>query len=255
MSLLLANEHKRDVGNLTTLAISEVNGLFELLADRPIPEYAYQMRLAMPAIADTYAGAAEILAIDYYDNSRALAPALKTNYGAEVAKYSATAEINSAIGYSVARLTKESPKSNVLSILAGSMQRAVANADRETISYNIVQDPDGTVYERIPQSDGCAFCLTMAAVAEVQSENYFDKYHDYCRCVTMPVFTGQSKTELPIYGQVREAYDLAGKELTAQRNAVGYYDYKSSVAAKKFPDLTLTTENYLSKMRQVTGGN
>lgn len=255
MSLQLANEHKRDVGNLTTLAISEVNGLFDLLKDRPIPEYAYQMRLTMPVIAETYSGAAEILAIDYYDNSRALAPNLRSNYSAEIGRYSAAAEINSAIGYSVARLTKEAPQSNVLGMLAGSMQRAVANADRETISFNIVQDPDGTVYERIPQSDACAFCLTMAAVAEVQTENYFTKYHDYCRCVTMPVFSGQSKTELPVYGQVREAYDLAGQELQAQRREVGYNDLRRNQAAAKFPELTLTTENYLSKMRQITGWN
>lgn len=253
MSLQLANEHKRDVSYATTLAISEVNGLFDLLKDRPIPEYAYQMRLAMPAIAETYSGAAEVLALDYYDRSRALAPDPRSNYAAQVARYDFSTEISSAIGYSVARLTKDSPQSNVLSILAGSMQRVVANADRETISFNIAQDPDGTTYERIPQSDACAFCLTMAAVAEVQTENYFDSYHDFCRCVTMPVFEGQSRTELPIYGQVREAYDLAGQELQTQRREVGYNSFKRNEAARKFPELTLTTENYLSKMRQITG--
>jgi hypothetical protein len=255
VSLLLANSHKQDIANLSTLAISEVNGVFDLLKGRPIPEYAYQMRLALPAIADTYSGAAEILALDYYDESRALAPALKSNYSAAVGRYSATAEVSSAIGYSVARLTKQAPESNVLGMLAGAMQRAVANADRETVSYNIVLDPDGTVYERIPQSDACAFCLTMAAVAEVQSESFMTKYHDYCRCVTMPIFTGQSRTELPIYGQTREAYNLAGQELQTQRREVGYNSLKKSQAIKRYPELALTTENHLRGMRQITGWN
>ena len=238
---------------MSTLAISEVNGVFELLKDRSIPEYAYQMRLAMPAIAETYSGAAEILALDYYDNQRSLAPALGSAYAAKLGAYDFTDEIDSAVGYSVARLTKEAPQQKVLGMLAGSMQRAVANADRSTVNFNVVTDPDGTAYERIPQSDACAFCLTMAAVAGVQDDNYFNKYHDYCRCVTMPVFTGQSNTELPIYGQTREAYDLAGSELQAERRAVGYNDYRSADAAKKFPELTLTTENHLRKMRQITG--
>jgi hypothetical protein len=211
------------------------------------------MRQAMPAISETYSGAAVILAQSYYDESRSLAPALATAYAAKVSAYNPVPDIDSAIGYSIARLTNGGDPSKVLGMLAGTMQRSVANADRQTISFNIAEDPDGTMYERIPQQNACAFCLTMAAVAELQTENFFTKYHDYCRCVTMPVFTGQSSTKLPIYSQVNEAYDLAGKQLQSERQAVGYNTMKSRVAAKKFPELTLTTENYLKKMRQTTG--
>lgn len=207
----------------------------------------------MPAIATEYSAAAEILAQSYYDESRSLAPALTVAYSATVAAYNPLPDLESSIGYSVARLTKGGNPASVLGVLAGTMQKTVANADRETISFNVVEDPDGTVFERIPQQDACAFCLSMAAVAELQTKSFMSKYHGYCRCVTMPVFTGQSATKLPIYGQVNEAYDLAGKQLQAERRAAGYNTLRSKTAAKRFPELTLTTENYLRKMRQVTG--
>lgn len=250
--MTLLSEHRANLDNVSTLAIADVVGATELLKDRPVPELAYQLRLALPEIAATYASVAETLAVDYYDNSRALAEVGST-YEAQRIDYDARTPMENSIGYSIAQKTKGSTFEAFQSILAGSIQRAVNGADRGTISFNVATDPDGTYYERVPSGTACSFCLTMAAVAEFKTNDYYAKFHGFCRCTSRPVFTGQSPTELPIYSQVRSAYSLANKELRRQREAAGFYEMKTRAAAKKFPDLTMTTENHLRLVRQITG--
>lgn len=250
--MTLLDDHRKNLDNVSTLAIADVVGATELLKDRPLPELAYQLRLALPEIAATYASVAETLAIDYYDNSRAVA-GVESVYEAQRVDYDARTPMDKSIGYSIAQKTKGSTFEAFQSILAGSIQRSVVGADRETISFNIATDPDGTEYERVPSGTACSFCLTMAAVAEVRSNDFFSKYHDFCRCTSRPVFTGQAATDLPIYSQVRSAYSLANKELQRQREAAGFYSMKTRDASRKFPDLTMTTENHLRLMRQITG--
>lgn len=248
----LLEDHRKNVDNVTTLAIAEVVGAMDLLKDRPVPEMAYQLRLALPEVADTFATIAGEVAVDYYDRSRAEA-GLGSVYEAQRVAYDARTPMDNAIGYAIAQTTKGSEWSAVTSILAGSIQRSVAGADRSTISWNIVTDPDGTKYERVPSSGACAFCYTMAAVAEVRSSDYFSKYHNFCRCTSRPVFTGQSGTELPIYKDIRAAYADAESEIKVKREIVNYNGYRRREAAKKFPDLTLTTENLVKIVRETTG--
>jgi hypothetical protein len=69
----------------------------------------------------------------------------------------------------------------------------------------------------------------------------------------MPVFTGQTGTELPEYKQAREAYTLASDELERRRQEVGWYSMKTREAAAKFPELTQTTKNRLRLVREITG--
>lgn len=248
----LQSDHKQAIDNLTTLAIAEVVGVMELVKDEPLQDFAGSLRNTLPVIADEFSTAAQLLAVDYYDSSRTLANA-PTPYTATLVDYDSATPVNSGIDYAVAKTYKEKPWETVLSLMAGNMQRVVAGADRENLSLNIVTDPDGTMYERVPSANACSFCLTMAAVAEVQRDQYFSRYHDFCRCVGRPIFVGQSPTELPIYSQVRSAYSLADKELNRRRKEVDYYSLKSRDAAKKWPDLTLTTKNHLRLVRQITG--
>jgi hypothetical protein len=251
--LTLLTEHRANLDNLITLAVADTVQVLTFLQDRPVPELAYQLRLALPAVAETYSDVAQTLAVDYYDASRAKAPEAKSQYQAQRIDYDTNTPLQSTIGYSIARITEGSDYATVTAILSGSMQRVVNGAERSNISFNIVTDPDGTRYERVPSSNACSFCLTMAAVAEVQTDDYFSKYHDNCRCTSRPVFAGQSPTELPIYKTAREAYSLADKELKRQRAEVGYDNLRRRQAAAQFPELTLTTENYLRLIRQTTG--
>ena len=248
----LQNRHKKAIDDLTTVAMAEVVGVMELVRDEPLQDFAGSLRNTLPAIADEFSTAAQLLAVDYYDTSRTLASP-PSSFSASVVDYDSRSPVESGIDYAVAKTYKEQPWEAVVSLLAGNMQRVVAGADRENLSLNIVLDPDGTRYERVPSANACSFCLTMAAVAEVQRDEYFSRYHDYCRCVGRPIFVGQEPTELPVYSQVRSAYNLANKELQRRRDEVGYLSLKRNTAAKRYPDLTLTTKNHLRLVRQITG--
>jgi hypothetical protein len=248
---IVANKRKL-LDQTTTLAIAQTVQITNLLQDRPIPELAYQLRRTMPAVTDTFANATGQIGALAYNESREVAR-LETEFVAKPKKANTTEAIQAAIGFGIAQLTKGKTYETFQSTLAGSVQRLVLDGDRETVELNIVLDPDGARYERVPSPGACAFCLTMAAVAEVQRDNVFDKYHNYCRCTIMPIFKGQSGTQLPEYKQAREAYSLATKELEERRVAAGWYSMKTREAAAKFPDLTQTTKNRLRLVREITG--
>jgi hypothetical protein len=175
-----------------------------------------------------------------------------------------------AIGFGIAQLTKEVPYETFQSTLAGSVQRLVLQGDRDTVEFNVVSDPDGTSYERVPSPNACAFCMTMAAVATDKTnlrQDYFDKYHNFCRCSIRPIFTGGKQTELPEYKQAREAYSLANSELLKeQQEARRLFDIErkaqglpiggsraTTAFQKANPELSLTTENILRNVRKITG--
>jgi hypothetical protein len=237
---------------VTTLAIAQTVQITNLLRDRAVPELAYQLRRTMPAVSDTYANATAQIGAKAYNESRTIARP-PSEFVAQPKKANTSPAMQAAIGFGIAQLTRGKPFETFQATLAGSVQRLVLEGDRETVELNIVLDPDGTRYERVPSPGACAFCMTMAAVAEVQRSNAFDGYHNFCRCTLMPVFTGQTGTELPEYKQAREAYTLASDELERRRQEVGWYSMKTREAAAKFPELTQTTKNRLRLVREITG--
>jgi hypothetical protein len=112
--------------------------------------------------------------------------------------------------------------------------------------------------------------MTMAAVATDETNirtEYFDAYHNFCRCTIRPIFTGGSLTQLPEYKQARDAYKLANDQLLKEKNeARRLFDIdrkaqglpiggsKANTAFEKAnPELSLTTENILRNVRKITG--
>jgi hypothetical protein len=254
---------------ITTLAISQTVEITNLLRNEPVPIIAQELRRTMPAVSNTYATASAVVSATAYNESRALANPPST-YEATPEIIDTNTSMQAAIGFGVAQLTTGKSYDIFQSTLAGSVQRLVMEGDRKTVDFNIVTDPDGTRYERVPSANACAFCMTMAAVAtdnDNLKSNYFDKYHNFCRCTINPVFTGQPLTNLPEYKKARDAYSLADQQLQKEKaEARRLFDIEreaqglptgGSKATTAFeranPDLSLTTENILKKVRQITG--
>jgi hypothetical protein len=231
--------------------MADVVTLMNSLEGEPVPRTAYFLREALPEVVELYGAAAGELSVNYYEEIRGSSSA-RSAYTPVARTGGLAALTQDAIGFTAAQLTNQVAFSTVVGTLAGNMQRAVNGVDRETLRFNIVTDPDGTLYQRVPSASACAFCRTVAVVAE-PSEAYGEKYHSYCRCQSLPVFRGQSRAEVPGETQTKAAYDLANKELQRRREEVSYRSLKRNQAAKLYPDLTLTTENHLRLMRQITG--
>jgi hypothetical protein len=260
---------RRQLQETTNLAIATTVEVTNLLRDRPIPEIAQQLRLTMPAITTEFNGIAAVVGANNYNVDRSRLN-LASQYEAIPLPEPVLTQTQAAVGFGIAQLTKDVPFETFQSTLAGSVQRLVLQGDRDTIQFNVLTDPDGTSYERVPRANACAFCMTMAAVATDETnlrQDYFDKYHNFCRCVINPIFTGQSQTELPEYKQAREAYSLANSELLKQQQeARRLFDIDrkaqglpigGSRATTAFqranPELSLTTENILRNVRKITG--
>lgn len=263
--LLKADAYQKQVNEIVTLAVADVVGLTTLLRDEPLPDLAGQLRTTLPAVATTYGTVTGQVAATYYDSAR-LDARLDSAYASTVPELSFSEKIQANIGYAIGGLVKSNNWETFVSSLSGGMQQSVTGGGRETISYNIVTDPDGTMYQRVPSANACSFCMTVASVAELQTEDYYTKYHDFCHCRTVPVFTGQQPLKMPYYEKFSEEYYAARSDLSQrQANAQRAYDrdmkakYGNRTRAdsfeKAYPRLSLTTENILRLVRANTGRN
>lgn len=250
MSLL--TDKAKLLAQTNTLAIASVVEITDLLKDRSVPELAYQLRLTLPPVAEQFSTVAATIGTQYYNDARALVSVPEV-YVASPVIPDVNPAMQSSIGYAISRLTVDNNYDTFQSILAGSVQRVVSQGDRLTIENNIGRDPNGMMYERIATPGACSFCLTMAAVVQLQRSPDAKKYHDFCRCQVRAVFDGQEPYEGPEYATARNAYNLATKELQRQREEVGYLDIPRKQRIKQYPELALTTKNHMRLVRQVTG--
>lgn len=248
--MTLQRDHRNALNDLTAISTAEVNGVVRRVQDLPLREFAGALRDSMPRIADQLKPVAEVIAVDYYDATRIQAGLGLETYRATTIDYDGSKTLDSGIGYSVSRLVSGSDLGTVIGILAGTLQKVITDADRETIKDNSNRDPNVTKYVRVPQGDSCAFCLTMAAVAEVEVSADFDKYHSFCRCTTRPVYEGQTAPRLAIYDEIQRQYEDARSELQVKRELANYNDIPRNRRPK---DLALTTPNILKIVREVTG--
>lgn len=260
----LTNQHRENLDNLTTLAIADVVGAMTILKDEPLATFAYQAGQILPPVVETYTTVAADLAVDYYDSSRALAT-LETTYTAVPILPDVNPIVQSSIAYATGIATRGSTWEDITAVIAGAVQRAVNGGDRGTISFNVEADPSGDRWQRVPSIRACTFCKTMAAVAEVQDDQNFTKYHNYCRCTSLPIFSGQDYFRQPWYGEVESAYSSARDTLSERQSIAREKFYAelpqelrgtkkaATMFYRKNPDLSLTTKNILKEVRQQTG--
>lgn len=246
-------DKRRYMRETKTLSMAQTIEITRLLKDRTIPEIAGQLRKTMPAITQSFGTVASVISATTYNESRALAKPPSDYVAVPKKPKDSNTSLQAAIGFGVAQLTRTGDYGTFETNLAGSVSRLVLEFDKETLEFNVVTDPDGTVYERVPSANACGFCLTMAAVAEVQKSSYFDGYHNFCNCTLNPLFEGQDRTVLPFYEDVGKAYYEADAILERERQEVGWYKMKTREAAAKYPDLVLNTPNHLRIMRQLGG--
>ena len=267
MSILpLADAYQTAVDDVATLAIADTVNVLNELEGATVAETAGVLRQTLPELTATYGEAAGVITTQYYNEVRATSSSLTTEYTPVVQSSKVVDLTQDSIGFTAAQLSKGVQYGTVISTLAGSVQRIVNGVGRDTLAWNVVKDPDGTLYKRVPNVDACAFCRTMAAVAKPSNE-YYVHFHNNCRCRSVPVFRGQEVPSFPGDEETKKAYALAGKELERQRKeARKEFDKKlearglytgGRAAGRAFlaanPELTYTTKNYLRLMRQITG--
>lgn len=156
-----------------------------------------------PELVTEFGDVSALLAADFYDMLRDVAPSAASFQAA----YAAPVDPGKAEGaarWAVGALFAEDDSLFTSQIL-GATQRLVSQRGRDTIFDNAGKDPVRTSVARIPSgSDTCSFCIMLAArgavYTDLVSAGEMNDFHDLCDCVPTVI---RSKRDYP------EGHDLA----------------------------------------------
>jgi hypothetical protein len=197
------------VEGLAVLAARELRVVWARVDTADLARQA--LRDLLPALIQTYGLAAATLAADWYDDYRLQSevagsfsanPSAVTDSGAEA-----------LAGWGVSPLYQASPDWLAAEVLvAGGLQRRIANASRQTVVESSLADPAAIGWQRIGQGTSCAFCQMLIARGAVYSEATADfASHDHCNCAAAPAWGGRARTVKP--------YTPTGRNITDKDRA------------------------------------
>lgn len=150
---------------------------------KKLPVEAQSYYRILPTIVEAYGNAAATAAADFYD-------AMRQGSGIEDTFVAIIPELkdlgtDELVGWAVT--TALSPET-LPAIVAGGVQRRVANFARETITESSYRDPKSLGWMRIGTPD-CGFCAMLISRGAVYSERGATcASHDNCDCLAVPAF-------------------------------------------------------------------
>lgn len=160
----------------------------------------------LPALVEQYGIAASALAAQWYDDLRAKQE-VRGRFRAIPADLG-TAGADALAGYGAESVAKNNGLLDAAKVLiAGGLQRRIANYARDTIMQSALADPQAEGWQR-ETAGGCAFCEMLAGRGAVYSESTADfASHDACRCVAAPAFEGRPRLVKPYTPSARSITD------------------------------------------------
>lgn len=155
-------------------------------------ETAVQARTALadvlPALVENYGAASAALAATWYDDLRA-----KRGIGGHFEAIPADLGASGAdvlAGWGVGPLFAATPDwAAARTLVAGGLQRRIANFARTTVSTSSVADPKARGWTRVGDGSSCDFCSMLLGRGAVYTEATADfAAHDHCGCQAEPAF-------------------------------------------------------------------
>ena len=212
------------IGQLTTVAFAQTKALLAEVGDANPVVFRDRLLETFPSLVAPYHAAASELSATWYEDLRA--DMVGGSFTASVVSDVDPDRVDSLVRYSMTPLFQGS-SSDVLGLLAGGLQRIVANGARDTIIQNVMADRVRVGYARIPRAGCCAFCGMLASRGAVYNSRESaggvvgrgvdasvtagkrggqgkgvkvrgsrslgsDRYHDHCHCLPAPVFSGDT---------------------------------------------------------------
>lgn len=251
-------ERRQVLDELNTLAIQDVSELWRQSSGLDSAGFRALIIEAFPELVDPYAAAASELATVWYDDS---APALP--YRATPAALPPVEQLASSASWALGATGDAA-----LSRLAGTMQRAIYGASRQTIVEN-AQTERGATWARHASANACEFCRMLATRGDVYASESSatqvggrgmdvsatrdpvtgkrksggqakgvkargtqalgDRYHDHCHCMAVQVRPGQSY-EPPSYVEAWEQQYIDAVRATSGKGEYGAIDVKAVLA-------------------------
>lgn len=192
------------------------------------------LEAAFPDLIQTYGSTAALLAVDFYDELRGVAPSVE-RFRSVMAEDVNVEQAQAKARWAIGPLFGVADPAQALNNLVLGTDHLVKQFSRDTIAKNTAKDPSRAMYARVPGGrDTCAFCLMLASRGAVYGSSSaageMNKYHGKCDCVPTPVWSADDLPEgydpdalYDQYASVHEAGMTAKETTAALRQA---YDIK-----------------------------
>lgn len=142
----------------------------------------------LPALVQQYGAASATLAAIWYDDQR-------TRRGVRGRFEAITADLGSAgtdalAGYGAQAVAKHGGDAAAARVLvAGGLQRRIANYARQTVMTSAIADPSARGWQRVGSGDSCEFCSMLLGRGAVYSEDSASfEAHDHDECYAEPAW-------------------------------------------------------------------
>lgn len=215
-------EARQGLNDLTRLSGAELRRYWIKLANLPPDAVRDALMELLPLLADKYGTAAAALAADWYDTYRTESE-VRGSFRAEPAPLPGSARFEALARWGVDPLFRSTPDpAAALTLIAGGMQRTVADAHRLTVVESSLRDPAAEGWRRIGQGDNCGFCNMLIARGAVYREaSVTFKSHDHCNCIAGPAF--DSGRTVPTVARVISSRRMS--DATRAKNNQRAYDW------------------------------
>lgn len=170
---------RSDLNALDRLASNDLAAMWRQVSTAAQAQQA--LNDILPALIQTYGAAAATLAADWYDDLRAKSD-IRGRFSA------IPADIADPGAAALAGWAQESARdvTTMQALVAGGVQRRIANFARDTIMGSSVSDPRARGWKRTGSGD-CDFCQMLIGRGAVYSERTADfRSHDNCQCGAAP---------------------------------------------------------------------
>ncbi|MFE7717494.1 hypothetical protein ACFU44_00405 [Nocardia rhizosphaerihabitans] len=212
-------DFQQQLSELNTVMVGELEDVWKVGQDEDSSTFRQFVSDAYPQVVTPYSGIASDLAADYYGS---YAPVGST-YVPVVAPPPPLEKLTVSSSWA---LSQGSP----FSALVGSAQRTLFGSARTTVELNADLDPQGG-YARYASANACRFCQMLATRGAVYasekaatkvsgrgrtdyirgSQKHGEKFHDWCRCIAVPVRPGRHYEPPPYVEQWSADYEQAAQ--------------------------------------------
>lgn len=181
-----ALELSSGVAALATLAERDLAAVWRVVETADEAQAA--LTEVLPVVAERYGTAAAALAADWYDDTRQ-ALEVRGRFTAIPVELGDLGT-DALAGWGVGPLYAADPDwASAQTLVAGGLQRRIANAARQTITVSSVKDPHARGWKRVGVGSSCGFCRMLLSRGGVYTEASADfTSHDHCNCGAAPAF-------------------------------------------------------------------
>lgn len=197
---------------MARLAGGDIDELFRQVSDARSPQLREALLDILPALVDTYGAASATLAADWYDELRDEAAA--TGRFSAIPADLRDTKVEGLVGWAM-----ETAKSDdaFRMMIAGGMQKRIANAARATVMQSSTADPSAAGWKRIGVGS-CAFCVMLIDRDVLYTEATADfASHEHCNCQAYPLIKGAEPIDVKDY--VKSSRYIQDDELRAKHHA------------------------------------